>query len=47
MHQLLAGGCNLCEIAAELGLSRNTVRRFARATISEELKRQITRDHET
>ena len=31
VHRLLADGRNLSEIAAELGLSRNTVRRFARA----------------
>jgi len=31
VHRLLADGRNLCEIAAELGLSRNTIRRFARA----------------
>ena len=32
VHHLLAQGKNLRAIAAELGLSRNTVRRFARAT---------------
>ena len=37
VHQLLAGGRNLGEIATELGLSRNTVRRFARAASPEEL----------
>jgi transposase len=37
VHRLLADGRNLCEIAAELGLSRNTVRRFARAATPEEL----------
>jgi len=37
VHRLLADGRNLCEIAAELGLSRNTVRRFARAASPEEL----------
>jgi transposase len=37
VHRLLAGGRSLKGIAADLGLSRNTVRRFARATIPEEL----------
>ena len=37
MHRLLADGRSLGEIAAELGLSRNTVRRFARAASPEEL----------
>jgi hypothetical protein len=37
VHRLLADGRNLCEIAAELGLSRNTIRRFARAASPEEL----------
>ena len=37
MHRLLAEGRNLAEIAAGLGLSRNTVRRFARAASPEEL----------
>jgi hypothetical protein len=31
VHRLLAAGCSHAAIAAELGLSRNTVRRFARA----------------
>ena len=31
VHRLLADGCSQAAIAAELGLSRNTVRRFARA----------------
>ena len=37
VHQLLAGGHSIGAIAAEVGLSRNTVRRFARATSPEEL----------
>jgi transposase len=37
VHRLLADGRNFCEIAAALGLSRNTVRRFARAASPEEL----------
>ena len=37
VHRLLAGGRNLSEIAAELGLSRNTIRKFARAASPEEL----------
>jgi transposase len=37
VHQLLAGGHSISEIAAEVGLSRSTVRRFARATSPEEL----------
>jgi hypothetical protein len=37
VHRLLAGGSSLGEIAAALGLSRNTVRRFARAASPEEL----------
>jgi hypothetical protein len=37
VHQLLAGGGNICDIAVKLGLSRNTVRRFARAANPEEL----------
>jgi predicted transcriptional regulator len=37
VHRLLAGGRSLREIAIELGLSRNTVRRFARADSPEEL----------
>jgi transposase len=37
VHQMLAEGCSLREIAPALGLSRNTVRRFARAGSPEEL----------
>ena len=37
VHRLLAAGRNLSEIGAELGLARNTIRRFARATGPEEL----------
>ena len=37
VHRLLAGNRNYREIAAMLGLSRNTVRRFARAASPEEL----------
>jgi transposase len=37
VHQMLAGGSSFCEIAAALGLSRNTIRRFARAASPEEL----------
>jgi transposase len=37
VHRLLAEGRNVCQTAATLGLSRNTVRRFARATSPEEL----------
>jgi transposase len=37
VHQMLAQGRNFAEIASELGLSRNTVRRFARAASPEEL----------
>jgi transposase len=37
IHALLAQHLSLRDIAAELGLSRNTVRRFARATSAEEL----------
>jgi transposase len=37
VHRLLAEGGNLCDIAVKLGLSRNTVRRFARVTSPEEL----------
>jgi transposase len=37
VHQMLAGGSSFGEIAAALGLSRNTVRRFARAASPEEL----------
>ena len=37
VHRLIAEGRNLSQLAAELGLSRNTVRRFARAASPEEL----------
>jgi len=37
VHQLLAGGRNLSEIADQLDLSRNTIRRFARAASPEDL----------
>jgi transposase len=37
VHRMLAGGSSISEIAAALGLSRNTVRRFARAASAEEL----------
>jgi transposase len=37
VHRMLAGGSSFGEIAAVLGLSRNTVRRFARAASPEEL----------
>jgi transposase len=37
VHRLLAEGRSLCQTAATLGLSRNTVRRFARAASPEEL----------
>ena len=37
VHRMLAGGASISEIAAALGLSRNTVRRFARAASAEEL----------
>jgi transposase len=37
VHRMLAEGRNFREIARELGLSRNTVRRFARAADPEEL----------
>jgi len=37
VHRLLAEGGNICDIAVNLGLSRNTVRRFARAADPEEL----------
>jgi hypothetical protein len=37
VHRMLADGSSLCEIAAALGLSRNTVRRFARTASADEL----------
>jgi transposase len=37
VRRLLAEGCNYRQVAAALGLSRNTVRRFARAASPEEL----------
>jgi Transposase len=37
VHRLLEAGCGISEIAAALGLSRNIVRRFARAASPEEL----------
>jgi len=37
VHRMLAGGHSFGETAATLGLSRNTVRRFARAASAEEL----------
>src|SRR5215472_12417541 len=37
VHRLLAGGSSITQIAAALGLSRNTVRRFARAASADEL----------
>jgi transposase len=37
VHRMLADGRNFREIAAELGLARNTIRRFARAASPEEL----------
>jgi transposase len=55
VHRLLADGCSQAAIAAELGLSRNTVRRFARADDPGELlvrdwaprSPSILHDHET
>jgi len=55
VHRLLADGCSQAAIAAELGLSRNTVRRFARAADPGELLVRdraprspgILHDHET
>src|SRR5215831_16691561 len=41
VHQLLADGRSIGEVAAELDLSRNTIRRFARAASPGEL---LTRD---
>jgi hypothetical protein len=37
VHRLLGAGCGISDIAAALGLSRNTARRFARAASPEEL----------
>jgi transposase len=37
VHRLLAAGHSLTAVAAELGLARNTIRRFARAAGPEEL----------
>jgi hypothetical protein len=37
VHRLLAAGCSLSQVATDLGLSRTTVRRFARAAGPEEL----------
>jgi hypothetical protein len=37
IHQLLAGDCSVRAIAADLGLARNTARRFARTSDPEEL----------
>ena len=37
VHRLLAESCGYLETAAALGLSRNTVRRFARAASPKEL----------
>jgi hypothetical protein len=37
VHRMLAGSSSISEIAAALGLSRNTVRRFVRAASAEEL----------
>jgi hypothetical protein len=37
VHRMLAAGHTVLAIAAELGLARNTVRRFARAADPEEL----------